>query len=158
MDQPQGPAAPENGAPPGDDGRRVAEVLERVRAGARQRRAELATVSPGREEARLRLLLLKRSEYLQEPVPASPRPLLGPLLVFARKLVYHLFFKWHARSVLQQQSEFNQAASFLIQDLLESHQRLGRRLERIEERLAALEEPAAAGSGREGPDAGGGTS
>lgn len=125
---------------------RVAEVLERVRAGVRQRRAELATLGEQSEELRLRLAELKTREFVDEPAAVSPRPVLGPLLVFLKKAGFHLFVKWWTRPVLQQQNAYNHLASGLIQDLAGSIQDLQRRLETLAGRLDALEQGAAEGS------------
>jgi hypothetical protein len=110
---------------------RVAATLERVQAGVRQRRAELATVGGGREDTRLRLAELKSLEWVEEPTPVSPRPGVGRLLVFVRKAFFHLFHKWYARPVLHQQNGFNRAAAELLAEL-------ARRLEEGEARVARL--------------------
>ena len=117
----------------------VAEVLARLRAGVRQRQAELATLAAGSDEARLKLAELTAKEFVQEPLAMSPRPVLGRLLVFARKAVFHLFYKWYARPVLEQQNAFNQTASRLVADLVQAEERLARQLREMEARLAALE-------------------
>ena len=105
----------------------AAEVARRLRAGMDQRRAEVAALS----EIRLGpgLLDLERSGYVEEPIPISARPLFGPLIVFTRKVVYHLFLKWYMRPVLQQQNSFNHAASKRIQELLERNRMLEKKLE-----------------------------
>lgn len=124
---------------PSPDGPRVAEVLQQVRSGVRQRRAEVTTLAAGAEETRNGLLALKSREYVQEPVALSHRPRLGRLIVFARKAFFHLFLKWFMRPVLEQQNGFNQAAARLIEDLVESEERSARELRRLEARLDALE-------------------
>ncbi|HKV08431.1 MAG TPA: hypothetical protein VJ725_09850, partial [Thermoanaerobaculia bacterium] len=50
----------------GSDAPRVAEVLQKVRSGVRQRRAETTTLAAGAEETRNGLLALKAREYVQE--------------------------------------------------------------------------------------------
>lgn len=130
---------------PGDptlppDEPRVAEVLQKVRSGVRQRRAEAATLAAGAEETRSGLLALKNKEYVREPVPFSHRARLGRLIVFSRKAVFHLFLKWFVRPVLEQQNGFNQAASRMIEDLVESQERTARELREVSARLEALEE------------------
>ncbi len=131
--------------PPGP-GTDVARALAELKTAVRQRRSELATVGGAATEARLRLAELRRLEYVREPTPVSPRPFFGPLLVLARKAAYHLFFKWHARGVVEQQNALNQATGRLLEELiagLEGQARelalLGRRCEALEERLAGLE-------------------
>jgi len=127
---------------------RVAAVLERVRAGVKQRQAELATVDAEREDRRLALVELQGLEWVEEPVPVSPRPGVGRLLVFARRAFFHLFHKWHARPVLHRQNAFNRAAVRLLRDLSareeaaeERAAALGRRVGELERRLAAVEGP-----------------
>jgi hypothetical protein len=126
------------------DEREVAAVLARVRAGVRQRQAELATLAGG-EEGKLRLLELKTLEYVEEPLAVSPRPVVGRALVFLRKASFHVFFKWWARPVLQRQNRFNQVASQLLHEQAGTQERLAealaaaqRRIEELEGRLAAL--------------------
>ena len=125
-------------APPPDD-LRVAEVLQKVRSGVRQRRAESTTLAAGGEETRSGLLALKTREYVQEPVAFSHRPGLGRLIVLARKAFYKLFLKWFMRPVLEQQNGYNQAAARLIEDLVESRERTARELRQLAGRVEALE-------------------
>jgi hypothetical protein len=135
------------------DEREVAAVLARVRAGVRQRQAELATLAGG-EEGKLRLLELKTLEYVEEPLAVSPRPVVGRALVFLRKASFHVFFKWWARPVLQRQNRFNQVASQLLHEQAGTQERLAealgaaqRRIEELEARLAALAAPERRGPG-----------
>jgi len=116
MEETPAPPAPSDGAsgPPLDEGR-VAAVLEQLRSGVRQRMAEVAAVGAGADAARHRLVELASREYVEEPVPVSPRPVVGKLLVFARKAVFHLFLKWYTRPELEQQNSFNESASRLIE-------------------------------------------
>lgn len=127
---------------------RVADALARIQAGVKQRRAELATLGERSEELRLALAELKKREFVEEPPCFSPRPVLGPLLVFLRKAGFHLFFKWYARPVQQQQNAFNQVASgriqslaFALEDLEHRVELLVRRLDRIEEGETGEREP-----------------
>jgi hypothetical protein len=126
---------------------RVAEVLARVRSGVRQRQAEVAAAGTGTEEAQHKLLELKTREYVQEPLCVSPRPVVGRLLVFSRKAVFHLFFKWFARPVLEQQNLYNQTVSRLLQELLQTQERNERRLRELEARLEAVAAATAADPG-----------
>ncbi len=118
---------------------RVAEVLQQLRAGVRQRKAELATIGAATDEARFKLVELTAKEYVQEPICVSPRPVVGRWIVFARKAFFHLLMKWYLRPVLEQQNAFNQTASRLVQDLVQSQERLARQLRELEARLAAVE-------------------
>ncbi|HYX25361.1 MAG TPA: hypothetical protein VFC23_14495 [Thermoanaerobaculia bacterium] len=127
-------------SPPAPDDLRVAEVLQKVRSGVRQRRAESTTLAAGGEEARNGLLALKAREYVQEPVAFSHRPRWGGFIVFARKAFFHLFLKWFLRPVMEQQNGFNQAAARLIEDLVEANDRTARELRQVSARLEALEQ------------------
>lgn len=124
---------------PSMDEPRVDEVLQQLRAGVRQRQAELATAGAGTDEARLKLVELTSKEHIQEPVPLSPRPVLGKWIVFVRKAFFHLFLKWYMRPILQQQNAFNQTAGRLIQDLIQGQEKLARQLRELDVRLTALE-------------------
>lgn len=117
---------------------RVEDVLERLRAGVRQRQAEVATIS-GSELARHKLAELSAREYVQEPIAVSPRPVLGRWIVLARKAIFHLFLKWFTRPVLEQQNSYNQTVSRLIQDLMQSNEALAQRVRELEARLLELE-------------------
>jgi hypothetical protein len=121
---------------------RVAEVLQKVRSGVRQRQAESTTLAAGVEEARSGLLTLKVREYVQEPVAFSHRPRWGRVIVFVRKAFYKVFLKWFLRPVLEQQNGFNQAAARLIEDLVESNDRMARELRQLEQRLKDREDGA----------------
>jgi hypothetical protein len=129
-------------SPASDDERRVAEALERLRSGVRQRRAEATTLAGTTAETHTRLLVLREREYLHEPVPFSHRPRWGQWIVFARKVVHQLFGRWMLRPVLAQQSEFNHAAAGLLQELAEGQERQARRLAELSARLEALERAA----------------
>jgi hypothetical protein len=118
----------------------VAELLQRIRAGVRQRQAEVATVAAGTEEARLKLVELAAKEYVQEPLCVSPRPVVGRAIVFVRKAVFHLFLKGYLRPLLEQQNAFNQTASRLVHDLVQAQEELARQLRDLGARLAAAEE------------------
>jgi hypothetical protein len=124
----------------------VETVLQQIRSGVRQRAAEAATAgaagaagSPGAESARQGLLALRQREFVAEPVPFSHRARGGRVIVFVRKAFYHLFLKWLVRPVLEQQNGFNQAASRLLQDLLEAVERGERERRELGRRIAELE-------------------
>jgi hypothetical protein len=116
----------------------AAAALAALEAGVRLRRGELAALGTGGEGLAARLSELRQREFVQEPRPVSPRPGIGRLLVLARKLFYHLGFKWHARAVLQQQNEFNQAAAALIVELADREREARRQIERLRARLDEL--------------------
>jgi hypothetical protein len=117
---------------------RVEEVLQRLRAGVRQRQAEVATFS-GHGESRHKLAELTAREFVQEPIAVSPRPFFGRWIVFGRKVIFHLFLKWFTRPVMEQQNAFNQTASRLIQDLIQSQEMLAQRVRELETRLGEKE-------------------
>lgn len=127
-------------SPPDDEPARVAAVIEQLKAGVLQRRAERATAGGSESEARFRLLEVKRHEYVRQPLPVSPRPLLGRVLVLFRKLVYHLLLKWHARGVGDQQNSFNQASVRLLEELVAGQEAKGRELARLAQRVEELEQ------------------
>lgn len=126
----------------------MAAALAALGAAVRQRRAEIATAGADGDELAAQVADLRQREFVQEPRPVSPRPGFGRLIVFARKAVYHLFGKWHARAVLQQQNEFNQSAAALVAGLVERERELRRELGRLRARVERLE-------GRDGGAAGG---
>lgn len=126
--------------PPSSPDPRVAEVLQKVRSGVRQRQAESTTLAAGGEETRSGLLALKAREYVQEPVAFSHRPRWGRLIVLTRKAFYKAFLKWFLRPVLEQQNGFNQGAARLIEDLVESNDRMARELRQVSARLEELQQ------------------
>jgi hypothetical protein len=126
------PSSPE---PAATDRDRLAATLAGLRAAVRQRQGESATVRAGADELHGLLLDLQRHEFVEEPVPVSPRPVYGRLLVFLRKVAYHLFHKWHARGVLAQQNAFNQSASRLIVELAERQRRAEEEIARLRREL-----------------------
>jgi hypothetical protein len=140
-------AAPAPDAPGAPDPR-VAEVLQRLRSGVRQRQAEAATVgglagtlggSGSAAGLSQGLLAVKSHEYVQEPVPFSHRRRLGRLVVAGRRAFFQLFLKWFVRPVLAEQNAFNQAAGRMLQELAEAHERTAREARLLAGRLAQLE-------------------
>lgn len=119
---------------------RLAATIGGLRAAVRQRQGESATIRTGADELHGLLLELQRHEFVQEPQPVSPRPVFGRLLVFVRKAFYHLFVKWHARAVLQQQNSFNQSASRLLTELASRQKRAAEESAHLEQQLRRLEQ------------------
>lgn len=170
MSNPASAASAASGARGGEPGGggaidpRVAEVLQSLRSGVRQRQAEAATMGGPRGGAGTEgglaasLLAVRSHEYVQEPIAFSHRARLGKLIVFARKAFFHLFLKWFLRPLLAQQNAFNQAAGKLLQELAEGEERTARELRLLAARLAAVEarEGGAGGGGGEHGAAGGG--
>jgi hypothetical protein len=133
----------------------VAEALQSLRSGVRQRQAEAATVgglaggsSVSAGGLAASLLAVRSHEYVQEPVPFSHRARYGKLIVFARKAFFHLFLKWFLRPALAQQNTFNQAAARLLQDLAEAEERTARETRLLAARLADIEARETAGASR----------
>jgi hypothetical protein len=128
-----------------DERARLAATIGGLRAAVRQRQGEAATIRTGSDELHGLLLELQRHEFVQEPQPVSPRPVYGRLLVWIRKAFYHLFVKWHARAVLQQQNSFNQSASRLLTELALRQKRAAEDSARYEQQLRRLEQLLAPG-------------
>lgn len=133
-----------------EERQRVAAVLDQLRAGVRQRRAELVTLGGpalggaaaldgGGGDAAAKLVQLRQSEYVREPVPTSHRQGLGRWIVRARKAGYKLFGKWLVRPLLEQQNAYNQAAAALLQELVEREERLARQVRELQARVESYE-------------------
>lgn len=113
----------------------VERILDRLQAGVRQRVAEHSTADPSGDAVSLGLSELQRAEFVEEPPCVSPRPVIGRLLVLARKAMHKLFVRWYARPVLQQQNRFNSVAATMIRELVEENRELRRRLELLQSSL-----------------------
>lgn len=118
---------------------RVAESLSRLQSSVKQRQAELTTIGEASDDMQLRLAELQATEFVQEPVCVSPRPVFGGLIVFARKAFFHLFMKWYTRPLLMQINQFHSAAGSLIRDLVEANRLLGEENRRLQGRLDSVE-------------------
>jgi len=121
----------EEKAAPGGEAVEVAAVLARVRAGARQRRAELATISEELKRLPPSLARVHELRYVDEPVCESHRPVVGRFIVLAKKLVYQGFMRWYLDSLVRQQNAFNRAASEALRDLFARQGLLAAELERL---------------------------
>ncbi len=113
----------------------VAEVLARVRAGVRQRRAELATLSEDLKRLPPALARAHELQYVEEPVCESHRPVVGRFIVLAKKFVYKGFMKWYLDSLVRQQNTFNRAASEALRDLFERQGALASELDRLADEI-----------------------
>lgn len=100
------------------------QLVDRLRAGVRQRRAERTTQSDLGSAARLAELY--RHQTLSEHTPSSHRKLLGPVMVGAKTLMSKLFLGWYMRPLIQQQSQYNHAATRAILGLAEESEELRR--------------------------------
>jgi hypothetical protein len=61
-------------SPPDAERERAAAALAVLRAAVRQRQAEVAAAGSAGDELAARLADLRQREFVQEPVPVSPRP------------------------------------------------------------------------------------
>jgi hypothetical protein len=114
----------------------VAAVVERIRAGARQRQAENAALEDELAGWPPPLEALRRYERLAEPSFDAES---GGRAVWLQKVCYHLFAKRGHRSLLRQQNEFNRQVGFALRDLCDRQQRLAERLVALERRLDTLD-------------------
>ena len=122
--------------PASDD---VAAVVERIRAGARQRQAENSALDDDLAGWPPPLEALRRYERLAEPSFDAES---GGRAVWLQKVCYHLFAKREHRSLLRQQNEFNRQVGFALRDLCDRQRRLADSLVTLERRLEALERTA----------------
>lgn len=121
----------------------VAAVVERIRAGARQRQAEIAALEDELAGWPPPLEALRRYERLAEPSFDAEA---GGRAVWLQKVCYHLFAKRGHRSLLRQQNEFNRQVGFALRDICDRQRRLGERMTALERRLDAVD-----GTGEDSP-------
>jgi hypothetical protein len=112
----------ESATPDNQEEIQVAEVMEQIRAGIRQRQAEVATLGDprlGGQGARLRQRLsdLRAMGHIRERPFVSTKPVIGRFLVFVREMWNSVAAKWYVRPMLRQQNTFNQAVAEMIIDL-----------------------------------------
>lgn len=122
---------------------RIADSFDRLRSSVRQRQAELTTATGQSDDMRLRLAELQAGEFIQEPVAVSPRPVIGPLLVLARKSFFHLFMKWYLRPALMQINQFHGSVGAVVRDLVEANRLLSEENRKLQARVNDLETVAA---------------
>jgi hypothetical protein len=111
----------------------VAEALERVRAGVRQRQSELACLDTDLGRLPGSLAAVNAGVELEEPT--LEREGGSSLVDFVQKLTYHLFSRRHHRSLLQQQTRFNRSVALALEDLHTRQQRLGDALRELRDTL-----------------------
>lgn len=116
----------------------VAAIVERIRAGARQRQAENSALEDELAGWPPPLEALRRYERLAEPSFDAES---GGRAVWLQKVCYHLFAKRGHRSLLRQQNEFNRQVGFALRDLCDRQRRLAESLVALERRLDALDRP-----------------
>ena len=114
----------------------VAAVVERIRAGARQRQAENSALEDDLAGWPPPLEALRRYERLAEPSFDAES---GGRAVWLQKVCYHLFAKRGHRSLLRQQNEFNRQVGFALRDLCDRQRRLADSLVALDRRLDALD-------------------
>lgn len=117
---------------------RVERVLDGVLAGVRQRQAELATVTEDLKDLPEALARAHQIQYIQEPECVSHRPVIGRVIVWAKKAVYHAFMKWYLQAFVEQQNEFNRCATLALRDLFGRQKSLAQESRRLGEKLDAL--------------------
>lgn len=141
----------------------AAAVLRRVAQGVEQRRAEGAygpdpatrgprSLRPEGPELPLdnnpedfpglreSLAALIAEGHLDEPDFVSNTPLVGPLIVAARRAWNWISTKWYVRPILSRQSQVNARTARVISDLAQWHELDARRLYQLERQVAELEE------------------
>ena len=110
---------------------RVAEVLEQVRSGVRQRQAELATLDSQLRDLPPSFARVQALQYIEEPECVSHRGFVGRFIVLAKKLVYQAFMKWFMSSLIEQQNAFNRASTQALRDLFERQRDLAKETRRL---------------------------
>ena len=121
-----------------DDSARVEGVLDQVRAGVRQRQAELQTIDRQLAKLPASLARVHEIQYVEEPQSVSHRPVIGRVIVFFKNAVYQAFMKWFMSSVIEQQNAFNRATAQALRDLFERQKRLAESTRHLEDQLADL--------------------
>lgn len=107
----------------------VADTLERIRAGLRQRRSELAALDAHTAPLPGPLAEVRAQAQLEEPSFYGEGG--SRLQSFLQKVIYHLFSKRHHRSLLRQQSRFNRSVDLALAELFDRQERLAAQLERL---------------------------
>jgi hypothetical protein len=115
----------DTGAPPARDGE-IAEVFERLRAGVRQRQAELACLDQQSGELPAFLAAVRREATLVEPSFRTEGA--GALRSFVERAFYVLFARRQHRTLLAQQNRFNRNVELALSELHGTGQRLASEL------------------------------
>jgi hypothetical protein len=119
---------------PGDDA--VGEVLDRLRAGVRQRQAELACLDEQRGDLPAYLAAVKNAAVLEEPSFRTEG--VGALRSFLERAAYVLFARRQHRALLRQQNRFNRSVEVALGEIHSRQDALSNDLRRLADRL---EEP-----------------
>jgi len=112
-------------ASPGRDGE-IAEVFERLRAGVRQRQAELACLDQQRGDLPAFLAAVRRESTLIEPSFRAEGA--GAFRSFVERAFYVLFARRQHRALLAQQNRFNRSVELALAELHGTGQRLASEL------------------------------
>ena len=119
-------AEPDASIAPDDD---VALVLERLRAGVRQRQAELACLDQQRGELPAFLAAVRRDAALEEPSFRSEGA--GALRGFVERACYVLFARRQHRALLRQLNRFNRSVELALAELHTRNEALAAELRRV---------------------------
>jgi hypothetical protein len=122
----------------------VAEVLERLRAGVRQRQAELACLDLERGDLPASLAAVKRDGVLEEPSFRIEGA--SALRTLIERAFYILFARRQHRALLRQQNRFNRSVELALGDLHARQEALRLELRQALERSAELEGEKPAGA------------
>jgi hypothetical protein len=131
---------PEPTASPGASGARdesIAGVLDQLRAGVRQRQAELACLDRQRGDLPAFLAAVRRDATLEEPSFRTEGT--GAVRGFVERAFYVLFARRQHRALLRQQNRFNQSVELALLELHDRNQVLAAELQRTAERLRQTE-------------------
>lgn len=115
----------------------VAEVLERLRAGVRQRQAELACLDQQRGDLPAFLAAVRRGATLEEPTFQVEGA--GALRGFVEKAIYVLFARRQHRALLRQQTRFNRDVELALVELHARNEVLASELRAMAHRLRNAE-------------------
>jgi hypothetical protein len=129
----------------------VAQILDQIRAGIRQRQAELAVVRKSRkakskfeerqqrqEQLNRQLSELQAKALVQERPFVSSVPIFGQLLSFIRRMWNNMAARWYVLRIIQQQNAFNQAAVQMMSGLALTQIRLETRMNEMNDRMIEM--------------------
>jgi hypothetical protein len=104
-------------------------VLERLRAGVRQRQAELACLDEQRGDLPATLAAVRRDAVLEEPSFRIEGA--GTIRTFVERAIYVLFARRQHRALLRQQSRFNRSVELALVELHARQELLAREMRRV---------------------------
>lgn len=112
-------------APDNSEEIQVAEVMQQIQIGVRQRQAELAAWGDrariqGGEQFEQRLRELQDKAHIKERPFVSHLPIIGRFVAFFRETWNSVATKWYVRPMLHQQNIFNQTVTQVIREYLET--------------------------------------